>query len=393
MRLHSGLLLLTLLAPALTYAQQPSPWQGEWGRFSDSTGARLTITDCSGPSCKFFLDVEQNQGRCSSVEDTTTFTVLSSTEATVTMPGEDSAKSCILHLERTSTPPSITITPSGNDCAYYCTSNATFGSTLPFRSTTIFNTQHLDDCFANPSPATLATCNDPSLGALERTWSDLYADFPLQGHHSDDENGYTYAKTIDAAILKQCDTAPTPADCLRTRFTAEIAAMNANKAAFIAGYTDRGDPDLATKVAARIAGRYRHSFESGDVQGDSYRATDTLTLTPISRNSIHFNVHLNFYNGHTCDLSGGALFRKDGSFVFDDVPADTNADSVCHLAIVPTAKGVELHDLTGSGCKNISCGERGGYNGAGFSFSDRVSAKKDRVSTGTTPPAKKPSTR
>jgi hypothetical protein len=227
MRLHSGLLLLTLLAPTLSYAQQPSPWQGEWGHFSDDTGARLTITDCSGPSCKFFLDVEQNQG----------------------------------------------------------------------------------------------------------------------------------------------------------------------KAAFIAGYTDRGDPDLATKVAARIAGRYRHSFESGDVQGDSYRATDTLTLTPISRNSIHFNVHLNFYNGHTCSLSGGALFRKDGSFVFDDVPADADSDSVCHLAIVPTTNGVELHDLTGSGCKNISCGERGGYNGAGFSLSDRVSAKKDRVSTSTTSPPKKPSTR
>jgi hypothetical protein len=396
MRLHPGLLLIPLFTATICPAQQPSPWQGEWGHFGDvfpGSGARLTVTNCTGASCKFFLTVAQStMSACSSPEDTSTLTVLSSTEATATMPGEDNKKSCTLHLHRTSTPPNITVTSSGNDCAYYCTSNVTFNSTLPLRSSAIFNTQHLDACFSKASPAILATCNDPTLGALEQTWSSLYADFPLQSHPAA-ENGDTYAQTVDAAILKQCDTAPSPADCLRTRFSADIATMNANKAAFVAGYTDRGDPALAPQVAARIAGRYRHSIANGDVQGDHFRSTDTLTLTPISRNSIHFDVHLEFYNGHTCDLSGGALFRKDGSFVFDDDP--TNAapnDPVCHLAIVPTANGVQLRDLTGFGCKNISCGERGGYNDAGFTFSDRVTSKDNRISPDITTPTKKPHT-
>lgn len=375
MRLHRSILILFLVAATLCQAQQPSPWQGEWGHFNDlfpGSGARLTVSSCTEQSCKFFLTVAQSSMvACSSPEDTATLTLLSSTDATVTIPGEDKTKSCTLHLQRTPTPPSITVVSSGNDCAYYCTSNATFNSTLPLRSTTLFNTQHLDACFSHASPATLATCNDPTLGALEQTWSALYADFPLQGHPSEDENGYTYAQTVDASILKQCDTASSPADCLRTRFTSDIAAMQAKKTATEDASTERGDPATGGALAKNIAGRYRHIFANGDVQGDHYRSTNTLTITPVGKSSISFDAELNFFNGHTCSLSGGALYRKDGSFVFDDEPSNAlPPEPACRLAIIPSSDGVSFKDLNGS-CKNY-CGMRGSWDGEAFSFNDRV---------------------
>ena len=112
------------------------------------------------------------------------------------------------------------------------------------------------------------------------------------------------------------------------------------------------------------------------VWAESALATpNTLTITPVGRASIHFDAHLEFYNGHTCDLSGGALYRKNGSFVYDDKPSTSNStDPVCHLGIKPTATGVTFEDYTG-GCKMTSCGERGGWNGASFTFAERVPTK------------------
>ncbi len=73
-------------------------------------------------------------------------------------------------------------------------------------------------------------------------------------------------------------------------------------------------------------------------------------------------------------LSGGALFRKDGDFVYDDSTDRSPNNPVCHLDIKPTPKGVEFEDFTG-GCKLIACGERGGWNGASFNFTERITPK------------------
>jgi hypothetical protein len=378
MRLPPCTLLLILLAATLCHAQQQAPWQGEWGDFNDpsaANGERLTISKCTAQSCAFQVSAKISNSHCGTAEDAT-FTLTTPTDATAALRGEDAAHSCKLQLHRSSTgTPSIALTATGDTCtSYYCTSGgASFNHTYPLSSTHLYTGPHTDECLAHPAPARAATCNNPALAALEQQWNDLYDDYPLGGPAPEDESAYTYADKIDATIITTCNTNPNPAQCLQARYTADIAAMTAQKTAFISGYTERGDPATAAQVATKIAGRYRHNFANGDVQGDHFRSTDTLTLTPISRNSIHFDVELNFYNGHTCSLSGGALYRKDGSFVFDDNP--TNAipnDPVCHLAIVPTTKGVELKDLTGTGCKNISCGERGGYNGAGFTFKERV---------------------
>ena len=368
---------LLLLIPTLALAQQ-SPWQGEWGSFTDTsatTGQRLTISDCSATTCTFAVSVRVPGGNCGTASKAT-FTITSPTDATANLPGESASQTCKLQLHRD--PKSITVTATGKTCtSYYCTSpTITLSHTYPQRSTTIYSGPHADACLSNASPATVATCTDAALAKLEQQWQDLYADFPLTPNPNPNQNGYSHAVTVDAAILKHCGTAPNPAQCLHDRFTEDIALMTTKQTDHTAGYTDRGDPASAAALAQKIAGRYRHSFANGDVQGDHYRSTDTLTITPVGRASIHFDAHLEFYNGHTCDLSGGALFRKNGSFVYDDKPTTSDStDPVCHLGIKPTATGVTFEDYTG-GCKMTSCGERGGWNGASFTFAQRVPATK-----------------
>jgi hypothetical protein len=216
----------------------------------------------------------------------------------------------------------------------------------------------------------MATCNDPALAKLEQQWFDLFDDYPLDHPNAAGDSSYNHDRTVDASILKTCDAAPNPADCLRSRFTADIATMQARKSAIVAASTERGDPATAHALALKIAGRYRRRFANGDVQGGHFTSTDTMTLTPVGAASIHFDIELNFYNGHTCSVSGGALFRKDGSFVFDDAPANAVPnEQACRLALVPTPTGVDIKDL--GGCKESYCGMRGGFNGAGFSFTDR----------------------
>jgi hypothetical protein len=375
--MRQALTLAALLLIVTAAHAQQSPWQGEWGAFTDpaaTTGQRLTITDCTAAICTFAVSVRIPGGNCGTASKVS-FAIASPSDATANLPGESASQTCKLQFHRDAK--SITIAATGKACtSYYCTSPAiTLAHTYPQRSTTPYVGPHADACLANASPATVASCTDPTLAKLEQQWQDLYADFPLTPNPDPNQNGYSHAVAVDATILKHCDTAPNPAQCLRDRFTADIALLNANKQAFTAGYTERGDAATAAALAQKIAGRYRHFFSNADVQGDHFRSTDTLTLTPVGSASVHFDAHLNFYNGHECSLSGGALFRKNGSFVYDAKPADADPkDPVCHLGIKPTAKGIEFDDYTG-GCKMISCGARGGWNGASFTFAERLPAK------------------
>ena len=380
-------LALSITLTAFARSQQPSSaWVGEWGSFTDDAHKqRLTISSCDGDSCTFNLSV-RNEGSCNSPEKAQ-LTITSPADATATLPGSDMHRdqSCKLQMHRDAA--GIAITATGDPCSfYYCTTrDVSFSRTYPRRSTSAYAGLHEDECFSDASPARTATCTDTALAKLEQQWINFYDAFPLDSGATKDESTYSHAQHADSAILGECDAATAAARCLNDRYTADLAAMTAKQNAYIDGYTERGDPAEAARVAAKIAGRYRHSFANGDVQGDHFKSTDTLTITPVSQNSIHFDLHLEFYNGHECSLEGGALYRKDGSFVFDADPSTAVKPwPACHLAITPTATGITFQDLLGpdlmNGCKMMSCGMRGGYNGAGFKFTDRV----------TPAPAKKP---
>ena len=368
--------LLLLLIAGTAAAQAPSPWQGEWGAFSSGhapQGRRLSIHNCGNTTCKFSLNATSGSGYGGTAGDQE-LALQSPNSATATMPGETGKPPCLLRFERqASLKPAITVTATGETCtSYYGVGAAsTMSGNYPLRSTTIYGGARQQECFLDNSPARLAIFTHPGVAALEQKWLDLCEGFPLQTPPKG-ESAYKHEEQMEAAILHSCDSAGSPANCLTTHYTADIVAMQSKKDAYLEGTVERGDPVEGRRLAQKIAGRYRYSSPNGDVQGDKYTTTDTLTIRPVGAASIQFDAELNFFNGHTCSLSGGALYRKDGSFVFDDAPANNaSPDSpVCRLAIIPTAAGIKFSDITG-GCKSY-CGARGSLDGAQFTFKQRV---------------------
>jgi hypothetical protein len=371
-------LFLLLFSLSGASAQQSSPWQGEWGAFTGGDaelGQRLSIHDCQGAECRFLIESRSPAGH-SETASGQTLTLQSSTEAVAILPGATSNATCTLHFVRQTEPkPSITVQATGDPCtSYYSTSPAvSMSGTYPLRSTTNYVGLNADACFLNGSAARIATCTHPDLAGLEQKWQGLAEKYPLQPPASKDQSAYEHLLQMDAAILHQCDANANPALCLTVRYTTDITAMQAKQTTYLDGTVERGDPAVGGRLAAKIAGRYRHRMKNGDVEGNRYTTTDTLTIRPVGAASIHFDAELNFFNGHTCSLSGGALYRKDGSFVFDDSPAHNDLPNtpVCRLAIIPTPTGVKFNDINGA-CKDY-CGERGGWGGEGFTFKERVS--------------------
>lgn len=363
---------LTLTA---AQAQPPRLWQGEWGAFTGlhaDQGRRLSIHDCSVTGCRFSISARAGSDHAETASERA-LTFQSAGSALAILPGDAGKPPCRLEFTREdAAKPAIQVRAEGETCtSYYATSpNVSFSGDYPMRATAPYAGRHAAECFLDNSPARLATCTHPTLAKQEETWFDLAYDYPLYPL-PDGKQTFTWVEQQNDRILQACDAAPDPAHCLSQRYAADIAAMQSQKDAYLSGTTRRGDPEAGGRLARQIAGAYRHSFRNGDVQGDAYTSTDTLIITPVGNASIHFSVELNFYNGHECSLSGGALFRQDGSFVFDDKPDNAAPDApLCRLAIIPTATGVRFKDITGA-CQAY-CGARGGWNGAGFTFMERI---------------------
>ena len=379
--------VVAMLAVGCGQAQTSAGWQGEWGSFSGGDRGmfqRLSISGCQGASCQFFL-VSRQGSENSGAASVQTLTLQTGSTARAELHPELGGEPCVLQFERLGgagegrPSPSLRVTAAGATCvSYYSTSRAvTMSGVYPLRSTMNFAGTNSEACFRGALGSRLATCTHADIAALEQKWRELADDYPLQ-KPAQGQTAADVEQQGDVAILHACDSAPEPARCLTVWYAAEIGAMQITKDAVAHGTEVRGDPAVGGRLAAKIAGQYRHSFANGDVDGDHYRTTDTLTIHKVGAASIHFDAELNFFNGHTCSLAGGALYRADGSFVFEDTAANADGPDTpaCRLAIVPTATGVTFKDLNGA-CQSY-CGERGHWTGAEFRFAERVPELKAR---------------
>ncbi len=358
------------------HAQGNLAWQGEWGSFTGAhaeAGRRISIGNCKGDTCMFALEVRSAAGNAGTTGEQT-FTVGADGTATAQLPDSGRKAFCSLRLQRTGgEKPAVQVTASGAVCtSYYATSPlVSFTGVYPQQVSVQYGGMHIDECYLRQSPALLAICTHPALDTLERQWERLATEFPLRPAAAGAPTRYEQVQAADRTLIGACDHDAQPERCLTEHYSAEIAAMQAKQTAYLAGTEERGDPTVGRPLARRIAGQYRNREQNGDVQGHTFMTTDTLTIAPVGAASIHFKTFLNFFNGHSCSLEGGALYRQDGSFVFDDTAENAPAGApACRLAIVPSNTGITFRDINGS-CKSY-CGERGGWNGAGFSFTQRV---------------------
>jgi len=111
----------------------------------------------------------------------------------------------------------------------------------------------------------------------------------------------------------------------------------------------------APDPAQALAGRYYRQFSDALVNGDKYTGEDIVEIVPVAPNSAYFRIHLDYYNGHTCGISGVAT-GEAGALVYRD-PQKQYGGSTCVLRLQRSGRSLAIDDGGGS-CKSF-CGARG----------------------------------
>lgn len=135
-------------------------------------------------------------------------------------------------------------------------------------------------------------------------------------------------------------------------------------AALLAGHVLAQDakPD----PIAEIEGVYKHRFKSGIITPPgtpeaSYMAEDVIEVVRYDDTHVYLRAHLDFFNGHSCGISGIAA-RENGGFVFHDPEPPLEGDAQCRLRVRKVGDKLRLTDrVTPDGvstCRSY-CGARG----------------------------------
>jgi len=125
----------------------------------------------------------------------------------------------------------------------------------------------------------------------------------------------------------------------------------------------RATPD----PAQALAGRYYHQFADALVTGDKYTGEDIVEIVPVAASAAYFRIHLDYYNGHTCDISGVARTERQ-ALVYRDSEKQYDG-TVCVLRMRHAGKSLVIDDGEQS-CKS-ACGARGSLSAVTLPYSSK----------------------
>ena len=170
----------------------------------------------------------------------------------------------------------------------------------------------------------------------------------------------------------------------------------------------------AARLSQQIAGVYKQRFTSGIItpgkqpgEADTaYQAENVIEIVPHDARHVYIRAHLDFYNGHSCDIAGMGRFEK-GAFVYHDPEPPLPGDPSCALKVGVEGGKLTLTDrATPDGVSSCSshCGARGTLNYAigmdkkrTIRYLDRLKASRQyahaledlrKTEPGTAPPAR-----
>lgn len=373
LRKYVAMVLLSCASAAAFAQSASSPWAGEWGIFKrvPSTDVRrlegqgLSISDCTEQHCTFTILVENKVGHGNA---TGLLQVYSDTEAVAHLLSGNK-EYCSLRMVLDPAQPSINVRRDTGDCSYFETPGVTFVQRYALHARKGFVFYDTAACFAADDPAMLTLCTSKELSEQQSKWQLLFYEVADLGDQRSGLAENLQEQAVQDTLMQNCDNAGQVAGCLTDGFAQSTKELEARQSAWLEEVTAPGDPGKAAQAAAAIAGNYRHSFPNGDGQGDNFFSTDTLKITDLPHHAIHYSLELQFFNGHECSLEGTAIYRRAGFFVDQQKTAEPKFP-LCVLEILTDENGVKFADPTGA-CKMMSCGQRGGYDGAQFLFTDR----------------------
>jgi len=123
----------------------------------------------------------------------------------------------------------------------------------------------------------------------------------------------------------------------------------------------------APSPVTELAGRYSSHFGNGFVTGEKYESDDVLEIVPVDATHAYIRFDLQFYNGHSCALTGVAHAAGD-TLVYREPPPDSG-ERRCTLTIA--RKGAKLGWDDGDDSCRAYCGARGGFNEGSLPWSSK----------------------
>jgi hypothetical protein len=111
-----------------------------------------------------------------------------------------------------------------------------------------------------------------------------------------------------------------------------------------------------------LAGVYKSQFKNGNIDGGKYQSEDILEIVKISPTAAYVKAHLEFFNGHVCNIKGVAD-AEGGALVYHG--PNNIEGKPCQLSVKLVHGKVTLDDKDGH-CAIGTCGNRGMYNGTSF---------------------------
>jgi hypothetical protein len=115
-----------------------------------------------------------------------------------------------------------------------------------------------------------------------------------------------------------------------------------------------------------VQGTYSHRFKNGRMDGTKYTSENKLDILKVSETAAYFRVHLEWSNGHLCDLSGTAALEAAGLVYREAI----DPENMCVLRFNVSDGKISFGD-EGGVCRQFYCGARGGFLRVGFDLSKR----------------------
>jgi len=125
----------------------------------------------------------------------------------------------------------------------------------------------------------------------------------------------------------------------------------------------------APSPVAALAGQYSDRFQNALVSGETYFSDDIVEIVPVDSRHAYVDFDLNFYNGHTCGLTGIAA-AQDGALVYRE-PADKALSGHDRCVLTIRRKRGRLIWDDGGTCQAY-CGERGTFSGGYMLWSSKM---------------------
>jgi hypothetical protein len=113
-----------------------------------------------------------------------------------------------------------------------------------------------------------------------------------------------------------------------------------------------------------VQGIYKYSFPNALMDSTQYTSENRLLLMSTSLTTAYFDVHLEWANGHSCDLSGIADVMSEQVLTYS---TPSIMEKTCTFNITLDTNKFVLNDENRE-CRIISCGSRGMLDGVEFEY-------------------------